>query len=149
MAMLQIFAPVCYAKHWWLWVADVRKKICILDPYHKTYPSKPRMKLNKFVVSVFCDPLGVFSYDCAIYVMKWLEIIESQNIKNGRYNCENWTQVEVDHFRVEYVSRILFHEMNQDRDTAIKESEAIRLSKLSAVLLSPYCQIDSDEINSD
>ncbi|RYR01743.1 hypothetical protein Ahy_B06g080606 [Arachis hypogaea] len=56
---------------------------------------------------------------------------------------------EVDHFRVEYVSRILFHEMNQDRDTAIKKSKAIRLSKPSTVLLSSYCQIDSDDISSD
>ncbi|KAL4374284.1 hypothetical protein AHAS_Ahas05G0166400 [Arachis hypogaea] len=81
--------------------------------------------------------------------MKWLEIIEPQNIKKGKCNLENWTQAEVDHFRVEYASRILFHEMNRDRDTAIKKSEAIRLSKPSAVLLSPYCQIDSDDSGSD
>ncbi|RYR33231.1 hypothetical protein Ahy_A10g047789 [Arachis hypogaea] len=58
-------------------------------------------------------------------------------------------EADVDHFRVEYASRILFHEMNQDRDTTIKESEAIRLSKPSAVLLSSYCQIDSDDIDSN
>ncbi|RYR76681.1 hypothetical protein Ahy_A01g001260 [Arachis hypogaea] len=56
---------------------------------------------------------------------------------------------EVDHFRVEYASWILFHEMNQDKDIAIKESEVIRLSKSSVVLLSPYYQIDSDDIGSD
>ncbi|KAL4329585.1 hypothetical protein AHAS_Ahas13G0314800 [Arachis hypogaea] len=45
-----IFAPICYSEHWWLWVADVRKrKFYILDPYHKTCPSEARMKLNKFV----------------------------------------------------------------------------------------------------
>ncbi|RYR64049.1 hypothetical protein Ahy_A03g010199 [Arachis hypogaea] len=28
-----IFAPVCYTEHWWIWVANVRKKkVCILDP---------------------------------------------------------------------------------------------------------------------
>ncbi|KAL4381754.1 hypothetical protein AHAS_Ahas04G0165100 [Arachis hypogaea] len=81
--------------------------------------------------------------------MKWLEIIESQNIKKGKYNWENLTQAEVDHFRVEYASRILFHEMNQDRDTTIRESEAIRLYKSSVVLLNPYCQIDSDDIDSN
>ncbi|KAL4390825.1 hypothetical protein AHAS_Ahas03G0183800 [Arachis hypogaea] len=56
---------------------------------------------------------------------------------------------EVDHFRVEFASRILFHEMNQDRDEAIRKSEAVRLSKPSSLLLSPYCQIDSDDIYSD
>ncbi|QHO20854.1 uncharacterized protein DS421_11g341600 [Arachis hypogaea] len=45
-----ILAPVCYSAHWWLWVADVRKrKFHILDPYHKTCPYEARMKLNKFV----------------------------------------------------------------------------------------------------
>ncbi|KAL4301053.1 hypothetical protein AHAS_Ahas17G0262400 [Arachis hypogaea] len=89
------------------------------------------------------------SFDCAIYVMKWLEIIESKNIKKEKYHWENQTQVIADHFRFEYALRILFDEMNQDRDKVIKKSEAIKLSKPSAVLLSPYCQIDSDDIDSD
>ncbi|KAL4389921.1 hypothetical protein AHAS_Ahas03G0093400 [Arachis hypogaea] len=64
------------------------------------------------------------SYDCAIYE-------------------------EVDHFKVEFASWILFHEMNQDRNEAIRENETVRLSKPSSLLLSPYCQIDSYDIESD
>ncbi|RYQ82087.1 hypothetical protein Ahy_B10g100667 [Arachis hypogaea] len=89
------------------------------------------------------------SFDCVIYVMTWLEIIEPENIKKGRYDWDNWTQAEVDHFKVEYASQILFDEINRDRDTAISESEAIRLSKPSAILLSSYCQIDSDDFDTD
>ncbi|QHN83336.1 uncharacterized protein DS421_20g703880 [Arachis hypogaea] len=89
------------------------------------------------------------SYDCAIYVMKWLEIIQPENIKMLKYEWDNWTQDEVDHFRVEYASRILFHEMNQDKAEAIRRSNAIRLSKPSSLLLSPYCQIDSNDIDTD
>ncbi|RYR48774.1 hypothetical protein Ahy_A07g034847 [Arachis hypogaea] len=91
------------------------------------------------------------SYDCAIYVMKWLEIFQPANIKRLKYEWDNWTQLndEVDHFRVEYASRILFHEMNQDKAKAIRGSNAIRLSKLSSLLLSPYCQIDSKNIDTD
>ncbi|RYR65533.1 hypothetical protein Ahy_A03g011467 [Arachis hypogaea] len=115
--MFHIFAPVCYSNHWWIWVADVRKKkFYILDPYHKTY-------------------------DCAIYVMKWLEIIEPQNVKKGKRRS---TTSELN-----FASRILFHDMNCDRDAAIKGSETMRLSKLSAALLSPYCQVDSYDIESD
>ncbi|RYQ83408.1 hypothetical protein Ahy_B10g102085 [Arachis hypogaea] len=186
-----IFAPVCYSEHWWIWVADVRKKkFYILDPYHKTCPSKPRMKLNKFIgmpgaplkikdreieppyidisgqqtsyesftlkIVFSCCPILicygklflVFSYDCAVYVMKCLEIIESQKVKRGSMS-ETIRLAEVDHFRVEFASRILFHDMNRDRDTAIKGSEAMRLSKPSAALLSPYCQVDSYDIDSD
>ncbi|QHO40750.1 uncharacterized protein DS421_5g139830 [Arachis hypogaea] len=54
---------------------------------------------------------------------------------------------EMDHFRVEYASRILFHDMNLDKAEAIRKSNAIRLSKPSSFLLSPYCQIDSEDID--
>ncbi|QHN95566.1 uncharacterized protein DS421_18g610800 [Arachis hypogaea] len=54
---------------------------------------------------------------------------------------------EVDHFSVEYASRILFHDMNLDKDEAIRGSNAIRLSKPSSLLLSPYCQIDSQDVD--
>ncbi|QHO58403.1 uncharacterized protein DS421_3g90270 [Arachis hypogaea] len=92
------------------------------------------------------------SYDCVIYVMKWLEIIQPENIKKGKYewdNWDNWTQNEVDHYRVEYASRILFYEMNQDKAEAIRRSDAIRLSRPSSLLLSPFCQIDSNDIDTD
>ncbi|QHO53184.1 uncharacterized protein DS421_2g45670 [Arachis hypogaea] len=88
------------------------------------------------------------SYDYAIYVMKWLEIIQPENVKRGKYEWDNWTQDEVDHYRVEYAFRILFHEMNQDKAEATR-GDAIRLSKPSSVLLSPYCQIDSNDIDTD
>ncbi|RYR29872.1 hypothetical protein Ahy_B01g054464 [Arachis hypogaea] len=63
------------------------------------------------------------------------------------YDCTIYD--EVDHFRVEYASRILFHEMNQDKAEAIRGSNAIRLSKPSSLLLSPYCHIDSKDIDTN
>ncbi|QHN84905.1 uncharacterized protein DS421_16g532770 [Arachis hypogaea] len=168
-----IFAPVCYSGHWWLWLIDTTKRRChILDPLHKKAPSEERKKLNKFTGYVFSrlityasgEPLKKrekekeikssyvkisgqkSSYDCAIYVMKWMELIEPENIKKGKYEWDNWPQEEVDHYRVEYASRILFSEMNKERDRAIRESNAIRLSKPSSVLLSPFCQINSADI---
>ncbi|RYR15985.1 hypothetical protein Ahy_B04g072963 [Arachis hypogaea] len=168
-----IFAPVCYSGHWWLWVIDTTKRrFHILDPLHKKSPSDERKQLNKFTGYVISrlrayagrEPMKKdekekeikasyvkissqkSSYDCAIYVMKWLELIESENIKKGKYEWDNWKQEEVDHYRVEYASRILFSELNKERDQAIKESNAIRLSKPSSVLLSPFCQINSTDI---
>ncbi|RYR33869.1 hypothetical protein Ahy_A10g048533 isoform A [Arachis hypogaea] len=168
-----IFAPVCHSGHWWLWLINTRMRKCqILDPLHKKAPSDERKDINKFTGYVFSrlityagrKPLEKgekekkikapyvkisgqkTSYDCAIYVMKWLELIEPENIKKGKYEWDNWTQEEVDHYRVEYASRILFSEMNTQRDRAIRESSAIRLSKPSSVLLSPFCQINSEDI---
>ncbi|RYR25686.1 hypothetical protein Ahy_B02g059645 [Arachis hypogaea] len=167
-----IFVPVCYSGHWWLWVIDTRKRRChILDPLHKKAPSNERKQLNKFTAYVFSrlrayaggEPLQKdekekeikasyvkisgqkSSYDCGIYVMKWLELIEPENIKKGKYEWDNWKQEEVDHYRVEYASRILFSEMNKERDQEIKESNTIRLSKPSSVL-SPFFQINSADI---
>ncbi|RYR21295.1 hypothetical protein Ahy_B03g066585 [Arachis hypogaea] len=65
-------------------------------------------------------------YDCAIYVMKWLEIIEPQNIKKGS------------------MSGIIGL-----RDATIKGSEIMRLSRPSTALLIPYYQVDSYDIESD
>ncbi|RYR63361.1 hypothetical protein Ahy_A04g021161 [Arachis hypogaea] len=78
---------------------------------------------------------------------KWLEIFEPVNIKKRKYEWDNWTQDEVDHFRVEYASQILFHDMNLDKHEAIRGSNAIRLFKPSSLLLSPYCQIDSEDVD--
>ncbi|RYR04144.1 hypothetical protein Ahy_B06g083727 [Arachis hypogaea] len=162
-----IFAPVCHSQHWWLWLADTRKrKFYIVDPYHMKSPSDERTALNTFIYMLgaplktrdkdkkieppYLNILGQkTSYDCAIYVMKWLEIFQPENIKRQKYEWDNWTQDEVDHFRVEYAFRILFHEINQDKAEAIRGSNAIRLSKPSSLLLSPYCQIDSKDIDTD
>ncbi|RYR09973.1 hypothetical protein Ahy_B05g078417 [Arachis hypogaea] len=168
-----IFVPVCHLGHWWLWLINTTKRKChILDPLHKKAPSDERKQVNKFTGYVFSrlityaggEPLQKgenekeikssyvkisgqkTSYDCVIYVMKWMELIEPENIKKGKYEWDNWPHEEVDHYRVEYASRILFSEMNKERDRAIRESSAIRLSKPSSVLLSPFCQINSADI---
>ncbi|QHO49721.1 uncharacterized protein DS421_1g16450 [Arachis hypogaea] len=162
-----IFALVFHLGHWWLWLINTTKRKCqILDPLHKKAPSDERKDINKFTIDNICrgEPLAKgenekkikasyvkisgqkISYDCAIYVMKWLELIEPENIKKGKCEWDNWPQEEVDHYRVEYASRILFSEMNKQRDWAIRESSAIRLSKPSSVLLSPFCQINSADI---
>ncbi|QHO08942.1 uncharacterized protein DS421_14g477010 [Arachis hypogaea] len=149
-----------YVSHWWLWVIDTTKgRFYILDLLHKKAPSDGRKQLNKFNGYVIPRirayaggaPLKKKEndYDCAFYVMKWLELIEPDNIKRAKYEWDNWPQEEVDHYRVEYASRILFSEMNKERDQAIRASNAIRLSKPSSVLLSPFCQINSTDIETE
>ncbi|QHO56613.1 uncharacterized protein DS421_3g75290 [Arachis hypogaea] len=154
---------------------EFRRRFHILDPLHKKAPSEERKQLNKFTEYVISkmrayvggEPLKKgekekeikasyvkisgqkSTYDCAIYVMKWLELIEPENIKKGKYEWDNWKQDEVDHYRVEYASWILFSEMSKERDEAIRASNAIRLSKPSSVLLSPFCQINSTDIENE
>ncbi|KAL4314993.1 hypothetical protein AHAS_Ahas15G0140600 [Arachis hypogaea] len=117
-----IFAPVCYSGHWWLWVIDTTNgRFYILDPLHKKAPSNGRKQLNKFtgyvisriraytggaplkkkeneleIKATYVKSSGQkSSYDCAIYVMKWLELIEPENIKRAKYEWDNWPQVTV------------------------------------------------------
>ncbi|KAL4293032.1 hypothetical protein AHAS_Ahas18G0087500 [Arachis hypogaea] len=145
-----IFTHVYHSHHWWLWISDTSKrKFYIVDLLHNKSPSDARTVVNTFVGYVISrikdkdrEIVAPYphisgqktSYDCAIYIMKWLEIFEPANIKRRKYD-------------VEYASRILFHDMNLDKDEAIRGSNAIRLSKPSSLLLSPYCQIDSQDVD--
>ncbi|KAL4397065.1 hypothetical protein AHAS_Ahas01G0154600 [Arachis hypogaea] len=111
-----IFALVFHLGHWWLWLINTTKRKCqILDPLHKKAPSDERKDINKFTIDNICrgEPLAKgenekkikasyvkisgqkISYDCAIYVMKWLELIEPENIKKGKCEWDNWPQVTV------------------------------------------------------
>ncbi|RYQ95680.1 hypothetical protein Ahy_B08g091024 [Arachis hypogaea] len=89
------------------------EKFHVLDAKHKKSPSKVRTELNKFVgfmvskIRVFAggEPLmdkderveapyvniaaQRISYNCAIYVMKCLEIINPKKIKREKYEWKN------------------------------------------------------------
>ncbi|QHO24002.1 uncharacterized protein DS421_12g368510 [Arachis hypogaea] len=171
-----LFVPICNGAHWWLWIADVKKKkFYVLDPINK--PKKhileSRVMLNKFVGLIISqmrvyagakllmeDGLGKEAeyiqlngertdYDCGIYVMKWLETIDPRKIKSGkRYKYRVWTQEEIDDFRYQYGPNLLLHEMNKIRKQVIRKSKAIRLSKPSAALSSPYCKFTYGDLDS-
>ncbi|QHN81332.1 uncharacterized protein DS421_20g685910 [Arachis hypogaea] len=78
-----IFTPVCYSEHWWIWVAN---GICWGAPLRK--------KDNEIKPPYINISGQKTSYDCAIYEMKWLEIIQPENIKRKKYEWDNWTQEE-------------------------------------------------------
>ncbi|QHO23425.1 uncharacterized protein DS421_12g363430 [Arachis hypogaea] len=112
-----IFSPVCHSQHWWLWFADTRKrKFYIVDPYHTKSPSDERTALNTFIYMLgdTSEIKGQGQENCTTIPShlgpkdKWLEIFEPANIKRRKYEWDNWTQDEVDHFRVEYAFRILY-----------------------------------------
>ncbi|KAL4382360.1 hypothetical protein AHAS_Ahas04G0225700 [Arachis hypogaea] len=146
-----IFAPVCHSQHWWLWLADTRKcKFYIVDPYHKKSPSDERTALNTFIgyvisrIKIYAGGAPLKSRDKDKEIEPpYLHILGQKT----SYDCAIYH--EVDHFRVEYASQILFHDMNLDKAEAIRGSNAIRLSKPSSLLLSPYCQIDSKDIDTN
>ncbi|RYQ83150.1 hypothetical protein Ahy_B10g101772 [Arachis hypogaea] len=143
-----IFAPVCHSGHWWLWLINTTKRKChILDPLHKKAPSDERKDINKFTGYVF-SRLITYASGEPLQKGENEKKIKASYVKiSGQktsYDCAIYE--EVDHYRVEYASQILFSEMNKQRDRAIRESSAIRLSKPSSILLSPFCQLNSADI---
>ncbi|RYR67687.1 hypothetical protein Ahy_A03g014075 [Arachis hypogaea] len=132
----------------YLWVIDTRKRrFHILDPLHKKAPSDQRKQLNKFTGYVISRMRAYVGGEPLKKGEKEKEIKASYVKISGQkstYDCAIYD--EVDHYKVEYASRILFNEMSKERDEAIRASNAIRLSKPSSVLLSPFCQINSTDI---
>ncbi|MED6163340.1 hypothetical protein PIB30_078921 [Stylosanthes scabra] len=50
---MQIFAPVLYQQHWWMYILDVKKKnFYIMDSKNITCPSTDRRNINKFVSNI-------------------------------------------------------------------------------------------------
>ncbi|RYR22334.1 hypothetical protein Ahy_B03g067626 [Arachis hypogaea] len=122
---------------------NTTKRRChILDPLHKKAPGEERKKGYVF------SRLITYAGREVLKKGEKEKEIKSSYVKissqKSSYDCAIYE--EVDHYRVEYASRILFSEMNKERDRAIRESNAIRLSKPSSVLLSPFCQINSTDI---
>ncbi|RYR09147.1 hypothetical protein Ahy_B05g077249 [Arachis hypogaea] len=131
-----LFVPIYNGAHWWLWIADVKKKkFYVLNPI-------------KSDAEQICCKLFFF-YDCGIYVMKWLKTIDPRKIKSGkRYKYRAWTQEEIDDFRYQYGPNLLLHEMSKIREQVIWESEVIRLPKPSAALSNPYCKFTYGDFDS-
>ncbi|KAL4365348.1 hypothetical protein AHAS_Ahas07G0097100 [Arachis hypogaea] len=140
-----LFVPICNGAHWWLWIADVnKKKFYVLDPINKLPKNihDSRKTVNKFVVRInnFSDEGlcwggtingGWTGSRSRVYPTKW-----------------STYRGEIDSFRYEYGPHILLHEMNKIRDQVIWESEAIRLTKLSAALSSSYCKFTFGNLDS-
>ncbi|MED6149980.1 hypothetical protein PIB30_067761, partial [Stylosanthes scabra] len=97
-----LFAPVLYSEHWWLYVLDKStQEMFVLDLKNISSPSSERMEQNKFTSNILNQLLkwagapsilkkGSLSllptyinipqqpndFDCAVFVMKWMEMID-------------------------------------------------------------------------
>ncbi|RYQ99280.1 hypothetical protein Ahy_B07g087185 [Arachis hypogaea] len=93
-----IFAPICYADYWWIWMVDVKNKRFhgyVISRMRISAKGQPLTKKDDEIEAPYVHIARQHtSYDCAIYVIKWLEIVEPQNIKKDKYEWENWTQVD-------------------------------------------------------
>ncbi|MED6219437.1 hypothetical protein PIB30_035840 [Stylosanthes scabra] len=97
-----LFAPVLFARHWWLYVLDVEKKhLFVLDSKNVVSPTPERTEMGKFASNILDQlltwagrgsmfkrghtclmpmyiniPQQPIDYDCAIFLMKWMEELD-------------------------------------------------------------------------
>ncbi|MED6169049.1 hypothetical protein PIB30_017617 [Stylosanthes scabra] len=119
-----LFSPVLYSEHWWLYVLDKNEpkgpEMFILDSKNISSPTDERTTLNKFASNILNQLLrwagaptvlkkGSWSllptyinvpqqpndYDCAVFVMKWMELIDPTKLHGCcTYNIEQWTDIK-------------------------------------------------------
>ncbi|MED6183410.1 hypothetical protein PIB30_037596 [Stylosanthes scabra] len=104
--------------------------------------------------------------DCGVYVMKWMELLDTAGIAGSymfqtRYAIEEWDQDQLDEFRKEIVVKVLFSKhstlrveamnqvqsMNMESITEARErAKSRRQTRPSAALKSPYRQPSTAEL---
>ncbi|QHO36436.1 uncharacterized protein DS421_9g283800 [Arachis hypogaea] len=92
----------------------IKQRFHILDPLHKKAPSEERKQLNKFTGYVISRMRAYVGREPLKKGEKEKEIKASYVKISGQkstYDCAIYD--EVDHYRVEYASRILFSEMSK------------------------------------
>ncbi|MED6156367.1 hypothetical protein PIB30_013859 [Stylosanthes scabra] len=172
-----LFAPTLFARHWWLYVVDVGKKhLFVLDSKNVVSPSPEKTQIGRFGSNILDQllrwlgkpsmfkkgqnsllpmyiniPQQPNEYDCAVFVMKWMEELDPTILKEchdetRRHNTQPWIVAELEKFREKIVSNILLSPENTMRLDVITEVNEIRLSRPAAPLRSPFTQLDSADL---
>ncbi|MED6192722.1 hypothetical protein PIB30_012892 [Stylosanthes scabra] len=186
-----LFVPVLFSRHWWLYVLDVdNREFYIVDSVFGSDTSDTeRTKLHRFACNIL-NQLQVWAgaksiiknrsialevravdvpkqpnpMDCGVYVMKWIEVLDSAALSGAyafKIRCPigEWDLDQLNEFRKEIVSKVLMSEHNTLNIEAISQAtnmtqEAItearrrmpRRTKPSPALRSPFLQPSSAEL---
>ncbi|MED6219781.1 hypothetical protein PIB30_038900 [Stylosanthes scabra] len=86
----------------------------------------PRMTKNMVTHSLFPKYIRVpkqpNAFDCGVYVLKYMDIVNSSQLGKKNFTVLIWTEDELQRFREEFVERILYDGDNYYRHQAIKAS---------------------------
>ncbi|MED6203672.1 hypothetical protein PIB30_001367 [Stylosanthes scabra] len=172
------FAPVLYSEHWWLYVLDKNgpegPEMFVLDSKNISSPIEERTTLNKFTSHILSQLLrwagaptilkkGSWSllptyinvpqqpneYDCAVFVMKWMELIDPTKLHGCcTYDIEQWTDPMLMEFKKKLVAKIILSKDNTKRSDAIRAAHEMRRTKPSATLRSPFLPFSTPDLPS-
>ncbi|MED6171516.1 hypothetical protein PIB30_041326 [Stylosanthes scabra] len=93
-------------------------------------------------------------YDCAIFVMKWMEELDPTILKDchagtREHNIPPWNSAQLEKFKEKIVSNILLSPKNLMRMDVVTEVNEIRLIKPGAALRSPFTQLYSADLKTN
>ncbi|MED6108007.1 hypothetical protein PIB30_019410 [Stylosanthes scabra] len=169
---MQLFAPVLYGHHWWLYVFDVKKrKFYVLDSLNpKTtgsieYPGSndglcwggtmfpgpitPQVASHSLLPKYIRVPKQINQFYCGVYVLKYLEMVNPTELGKKTYKIPPWSEDELAEFREQIAEYILLHHDNFYRTKAVEALEPRqRTSRPSHALQSPYMQLNSSDLES-
>ncbi|MED6172679.1 hypothetical protein PIB30_052257 [Stylosanthes scabra] len=168
------FAPVLYSEYWWLYVLDNNgpegPEMFVMDSKNISSPTEERTTLNKFASNILSQLLrwagaptilkkGSWSllpiyinvpqqpneYDCAVFVMKWMELIDPTKLHGCcTYDIEQWT----DPILIKFRKKIILSKENTMRSDAIRATHEMRRTKPSAALRSPFLPFSTPDLPS-
>ncbi|MED6209417.1 hypothetical protein PIB30_054480 [Stylosanthes scabra] len=143
---MQLFAPVLFSDHWWLYVLDVTEnELFVIDSKNIVTPGNERTAVNRFANNILDQMLrwagassmfkkGTHSllskyinipgqpneHDCGVYVMKWMELID--------------LTPKLEEFRKDIVAKIMLSETNAWRVETIRKGNGMRNTRPAPVL---------------
>ncbi|MED6196740.1 hypothetical protein PIB30_050221 [Stylosanthes scabra] len=157
-----LYAPVVYSNHWWLYVLDVdHREFFIIYSIHGINQNQTRNKLHRFACNMLNQlkmwvgatslmkkntntlqlrpvdvPRQPNPTDYGVYVMKWMELLDTASIAGAymfqtRYTIEQWDQDQVDEFRKEIVTKVSFSEHNTLKMEAINQVRSMTMDSIT------------------
>ncbi|MED6148806.1 hypothetical protein PIB30_056377, partial [Stylosanthes scabra] len=87
------------------------------------------------------------AYDCGTFVMKWMEVLDPTKLDaHSRYPIEDWSTEDLQRFRNDVIWQIILSSQNLHIQKVIQGAIETTIHKPSAVLRSPYVQVNRDEL---
>ncbi|MED6207379.1 hypothetical protein PIB30_035285 [Stylosanthes scabra] len=110
-------------------------------------PSMFKKGQNSLLPMYINIPQQPNDYDCAVFVMKWMEQLDPTILKECHdgtrsHNIQPWTAAELEKLRGKIVSDILLSLENLMGMDVITEVNEIHLIRPAAALRSPFTQLD-------
>ncbi|MED6219924.1 hypothetical protein PIB30_040300 [Stylosanthes scabra] len=97
----------------------------------------------------YFDPRTERPFDCGVYVLKYMKIVNPNDLVKRNFKIPAWSKEQLEEFREQIIERILCNVDNEFREMVMEVANPnIRHPRPSRALQSPYIQLDSADLKS-